>query len=82
MRGVIYLVSLPPAELLKHSLWTGIAEFDSRLQFMFRIRIKTNLIPCIPNFKYTNVGSKGVFISCICYPDALRKNYHRVTGTT
>ena len=37
----------------------------------FRAKIRRKCIPCTPQFHYTKVGCKGVYITRTCYHDAL-----------
>ena len=37
----------------------------------FRAKIRKNVYPCTPQFYYTKVGCKGVFITPTCFPDDL-----------
>ena len=35
----------------------------------FRAKIRKNVYPCTPQFSYTKVGCKGVFVTQTCFRD-------------
>ena len=39
----------------------------------FRAKIRKNVYPCTPQFYYTKVGCKGVFVTRTCFRDVLAK---------